>query len=149
MRQRVDLVLVNQPLTADLRAKLIAAKVNLMVDLLLLIGHRHHRVEDARNENLAAAVHQLRHQLDQVGHRLVDAAAVDARVEVLRGALHLQAEVAQAAQAVRQTGLVCAQPVVVADADKVDVLEEGVLSTEDNFVQPFGARLFHAFKDKL
>ena len=59
-----------------------------------------------------------------VNHGLVDGAAKDARVQVLLGALHRQVKVSNAAKAVGDAGLGRAQPVVVGDAEAVDVLEE-------------------------
>ena len=48
-------------------------------------------------------------------------ASEDPAVQVLGGALDLNEEVADAPQAVGQAGLVLAQPVVVRDADVVDL----------------------------
>jgi hypothetical protein len=61
----------------------------------------------------------LLHALVPAGLTFMDGAAEDAGVQVLAGALDLEEEVADAAQAVRDARLVLAQPVVVGDAHVV------------------------------
>ena len=62
---------------------------------------------------------------------------------------YLAEEVADAPEAVGEAGLLLAQPVVVGDAHEVRALQELLLLGHKQLLQPFWARLLHAFKNKL
>ena len=74
--------------------------------------------------------------------------AVHTRVEILAGAADLNAVVAAATETVGEAGLLGAEPVVVANADDVGVLEElaGLALLNNEVVQTLGAVLLHALE---
>lgn len=76
-------------------------------------------------------------------------ASEDSAVKVLGGAADLDVEVADAPEAVGDAGLALAQPVVVGDADKVNVVEELVLLGVQQLIKPLAATLLHALENKL
>merc|ERR1719220_2070811 len=80
----------------------------------------------------------------------MQSASKDSTVKVLRGAFDLQEEVAHSPQAVSEAGLVLAQPVVVRDANIVDLLHElGVLPSHQHLVQALTAALLHPLEAEL
>ena len=73
-------------------------------------------------------------------------AAVDAAVEVLGWAGDLNAIVAASAEAIGQAWLLRAEPVVIGDADGIDVSEECFGVGGDEVIQALGSVLLHTFE---
>lgn len=81
--------------------------------LHLLRGRRGHHLLDPGDEDLARGVDELAHEEREIGHGLVHRAPEHARVQVARGAGHVEFVVRNAAQPVRQSGRASVEPVVV------------------------------------
>jgi hypothetical protein len=113
---------VNELEAAGLLQVLLGTEVNGLVELELLVRERTHRVLYTRYKNMSVNGDQVAKQVHEIGHGLVNGTTKAARVQVFARRLDLYEEVGVATQAVRQTRLVLAQPVVVRDADKVNVL---------------------------
>ena len=118
------------------------------VEILLVVRQGRDHLLDARDLDLAVGIDQASKHAHQVGHGLLRRAAEDAAVQVLARAADGEAVVVATPQSVCEAGLLGAEPVVIADADRVGGFEEAALLgfLLDEFVQPFAAVLFHAFE---
>eukprot|EP00047_Mylnosiga_fluctuans_P003868 m.231400 g.231400 ORF g.231400 m.231400 type:complete len:396 (-) comp12210_c0_seq1:378-1565(-) len=133
----------------DLAAESLGVERDALVHLLLLVGDGGDRVHDAGDLDVALRVDERREQAEQVDRRLVHRAAKHAGVQVLRATLDLNHEVAQPAQAVRDARLGRAEPVVVRDAERIDVAEELALLALDKVIQADGPALLHSLEAHL
>mmetsp|Transcript_8774 Transcript_8774/g.25005 ORF Transcript_8774/g.25005 Transcript_8774/m.25005 type:complete len:274 (+) Transcript_8774:973-1794(+) len=126
-------------------------KVNVFVQCRFLLREGCHVVVHPRNQDVALAVHEGCHQVDEVGHGLMRRASVDSTVKIPFRALDTHFEISQAAEAVRQARRPLAYPVVVTDAEVVDFLEKptGAGLLDDGLLHSRRAILFKAFEQHL
>ena len=80
--------------------------------LLLFICGSNHLI-DARHQDLSRWFDEFAHQVDEIGHGLVDSPAKDTRVQVAARASNGDFEVGQATETVGEAGRPVVQPVVV------------------------------------
>lgn len=142
------LLLEEAGLAAERLVKVVHGEVDVLVDLLLLLGDGSNELLDAVDENVSRLVDETGHHADEVGHGLVSGTAVHTRVEILTRAADLNAVVAAATKTVGEARLLGAEPVVVADADDIGILEElaGLALLNDEVVQTLGAVLLHTLE---
>ena len=140
-------VRVDGRLVAERLVQVVHGEGDVAVYGAFVVRQRRDHLVDAVDEDPAVVgCDERAHDPHEVGHRLVCRAAVHAAVQVLGRAGHLDAIVAAAAQGVCQAWLLRAEPVVIGDADGVDVGEEGFGVAVDEVVETLRAVLFHAFE---
>jgi len=140
------LVLEDSGLAAKRFVKVIHSEGNTLVQLLFFLSDRGNQLLDAIDLNLAVGVDQASHNADEVGHGLLCGTTEDTAVKVLAGTADLDAVVTATSQTVGKTRLLGAEPVVVADADGIGILEELLCLGVDEVVQTLTSILFHTLE---
>jgi len=100
-------------------------------------------VHDAGDEDLALGSDELGEDVGQVRHGLVHSTTKDTRVEITARSLDGNLVVGNSTETVGDAGLAVAQPVVVTDADGIDILEPALGLGNDNIIQTLGSVLLH------
>lgn len=72
--------------------------------------------------------------------------AEDTAVQIFCGTLDLNVKIANASQAVCDAWFLLAQPIIIGNANVVNVMQEIFFACEQQFVKSFAARLFHALE---
>ncbi|RUP49025.1 hypothetical protein BC936DRAFT_143453 [Jimgerdemannia flammicorona] len=106
-------------------------------------GYNGDIIANPRYQNLAIRGHQLGEQQGKVRHGFVDRPAEHTRMQITRGALDLEKE------AVGEAWFFGAKPVVVGDADSIDVGEVTLGLGDDKLIQALGAGFLHTFEAHL
>jgi hypothetical protein len=119
---------------------------NTLVQLLLFLGDGGDQLLDSVNLDLAVGVDQASHNTDEVGHGLLSGTTEDTTVKILTGTADLDAIVTATSEAVGKARLLGTEPVVVADADGIGVLEELLCLGVDEVVKTLASVLFHTLE---
>jgi hypothetical protein len=106
-------------------------------------------VIDTRNENLTVRSDQSAHNSEKISHGFVDSASKDTRVQISARSLDAKVEVRYSAKTISQAGLGGTEPVVIRNADSINIGKVLLGLKQDKVIKTLRARLLHTFKAHL
>ncbi|KAH3678761.1 hypothetical protein OGATHE_000029 [Ogataea polymorpha] len=135
VHEDVLLVLVDGGVGARSKIELVHIKINLFVQLLLLLCERGHHLINPRNLDVALGVDQLGHDVKEISHWLVNHTSKDTRVQIRARPAHSDLVVAASPKTVGEDWFLGSKPVVVRNTHCVDAFEVLVCLLGNKLVQ--------------
>lgn len=106
-------------------------------------------VINSRDEDLAVGGNKGTHDSEKVGHRLVNGTTKDTRVQISAGTIDGKMKVRDTTKTICQARLGGSEPVVVRNADSVDISKVLVGFSQNKVIKTLRTRLLHTLKAHL